>query len=296
MESRKKGKRKDMNQFSEADVIVNVVFLALAMLFLGLRFISCVHIAHRVTRSDYAMLIGWVLVCALSVANIYSTTKGLGLREGVLKSWRNPLARAEYAFAVLYVCPFDLSAMLSAYPTRSIQYPALAAIKVSILLFYLTLAKEELLFRLGIYITLGVVLLSTTALTLVNLFPCRPLSASFQITTPPGTYCIDIVALYISTSPINIVTEVAIFFLPMPILLGMRLPRRQKAILLFTFGTGLFVIVISVLRIEFLLQAAVHRVTKYQPPSVHDLSCRQHFTAFLFRLLHLYLLTHRHRL
>jgi hypothetical protein len=161
-----------MDQFGEADVIVNATFLALATLFLALRFISRIHIAHRVTGSDYAMLIGWVLVCALSVANIYSTTKGLGLREGVLESWRNPLARAEYVFAVLYVCSFSLSGVLSAYLTRPLQYPALAAIKVSILLFYLTLAKEEFLLRLGIYITLGVVLLSTTALTLVNLFPC----------------------------------------------------------------------------------------------------------------------------
>ncbi len=136
----------------------------------------------------------------------------------------------------------------------------------------------------------------TTALTLVNIFPCRPLSASFRITTPPGTYCIDIVALYISTAPINIVTEVAIFFLPMPTLLRMRLPRRQKAILLLTFGTGLFVIVISVLRTEFLLQTAVHRVTKPQPPSVHDLSCRQHFPPFLLLILPLHPLIHHHRL
>lgn len=103
-------------------------------------------------------------------------------------------------------------------------------------------------------------------------------------------------ALYVSTAPINIVTEVAIFFLPMPTLLRMRLPRRQKAILLLTFGTGLFVIVISVLRTEFLLQTAVHRVANPQPPSVHDLSCRQHFTTFLLLILPLYPLIHRHRL
>lgn len=112
MESKKKRKPENMNQFGKADVIVNAVFLALATLFLVLRFTSRMHIAHQVTRSDYAMLIGWVLVCGLSVANIYSTTKGLGLREGVLKSWRNPLARAEYAFAVLYVCSFDMSVVL----------------------------------------------------------------------------------------------------------------------------------------------------------------------------------------
>ncbi|KAF4155493.1 hypothetical protein CNMCM6936_002362 [Aspergillus lentulus] len=249
-----------MNQLGESDVIVNTVFLALATVFVAARFISRMYIVHRVSVSDYAMLIGWVLVSGLSAANIYATTKGLGLREGVLESWRDPLARAEYVFGVLY-------------------YPALAAIKLSILLFYLMLIKEEFVFRLATYITLWVVLLAGFALTLVNLFPCRPLSASFQITTPPGTYCIDIVALYISTATIDIITDVAIVSLPMPVLWRVRLPRRQKVILLLTFGTGVFVIVISVLRTEFLLQKAIQRATKAQPPSVHDLS---YYDAYVF--------------
>lgn len=93
-----------MNQLGESDVIVNTVFLALATVFVAARFISRMYIVHRVSVSDYAMLIGWVLVSGLSAANIYATTKGLGLREGVLESWRDPLARAEYVFGVLYVC------------------------------------------------------------------------------------------------------------------------------------------------------------------------------------------------
>lgn len=147
-------------------------------------------------------------------------------------------------------------------------------------MFYLTLATEQRLFRLGVFITFAVVILAGVALTLVNLFPCRPLSSSFLIQPPPGTYCIDIVALYISTAPINIATDVAIFVLPLPMLWRIRLPRRQKFILMLTFSTGLFVIVISILRTEFLLQTAIFRVTKPQHPSVHDLSCR--YTNFQF--------------
>lgn len=144
-------------------------------------------------------------------------------------------------------------------------------------MFYLTLAKEELSFRIGVLSTLAIVILSGVALTLVNLFPCRPLVASLEITTPPGAHCIDIVALYVSTAPINIVTDIATVLLPLPTLSRMRLPRRQKAILLLTFGTGVFVIVISIIRTEFLLQAAIKRVTKSMPPSVHDLSCKLNF-------------------
>lgn len=156
--------------------------------------------------------------------------------------------------------------------------------------------KEIPLFRLGTYFTLGVVLLSGLALTLVNLFPCRPLFASFLITTPPGTYCIDIIAVYVSTATINIATDVAIFFLPLPILWGMRLPKRQKAILLLTFGTGLFVIASSFLRTDFLLQKAVDRATKPQPPSVHDLSCKLYVISPIVPISLLYPLTHSHRL
>ena len=48
---------------------------------------------------------------------------------------------------------------------------------------------------------------------------------------------------------------------------------KQKIILLLVFGTGLFVTVISVIRTVFLLHAAIARVTKVNPPGVHDLSC-----------------------
>lgn len=93
-----------MDQFGEANVIVTATFLALASSFVALRFISRICILHLLLISDYTMLLGWVLVCALSASNIYATTKGLGLREGVRQGWRVPLARAEYVFAVLYVC------------------------------------------------------------------------------------------------------------------------------------------------------------------------------------------------
>ncbi|KAJ5820021.1 hypothetical protein N7474_005612 [Penicillium riverlandense] len=243
------------NPFGEAVIVANIVFLVLATVFVGLRFTSRIFISRRATAPDYVMLIGWILLVGITAVNIYGASKGLGLFAGVLQSWRRPLARAEYAFPVLY-------------------YPAVTAIKSSILLFYLTLAKGQFLFRVVVLVTFGIVILFGLSLTLVNLFPCRPLSASFLIETPPGTYCIDIVALYISSAPINILTDVAIFFLPMPILWNIRLPRRQKVILLLTFGAGIFVIVISILRTEFLLHAAVERAIKPQPPSVHDLSCK----------------------
>ena len=132
------------------------------------------------------------------------------------------------------------------------------AVKTSILVFYLILTQGEKFFRRANYATLVVTNLAGLALTLVYIFQCNPVGAAFLSTIPPGAECIDIVTLYLS-SPVNIITDLAILFLPMPILTKMRLPRRQKTILVITFGFGFFAIVVDVVRIAFLQQAASSR-------------------------------------
>ena len=137
------------------------------------------------------------------------------------------------------------------------------ATKTSILVFYLTLTKEteEKVFRAATWVTLAVVNIAGLALTFLNIFQCHnPVSASWQNPTPPKAHCTDIVTLYLSSAPVNIITDLAIFFLPMPILTGMRLPLKQKIILVITFSFGFFVAVVDVIRIAELQTAAVSRL------------------------------------
>lgn len=152
------------------------------------------------------------------------------------------------------------------------------AIKTSILVFYLTLTRNQKAYRWANYATLAVVNAAGFALTLLNVFQCRPLSAVFLSTVPSYAHCTDILTLYLSSSPVNITTDLAILFLPMPILTQMRLPYKQKVILVITFGFGFFVAVIDVIRIAFLQRAATSRQLAFK--SVHiqnagslDFSC-----------------------
>lgn len=69
------------NLFGEAVIIVNIVFLVLATVFIGLRFISRIFISRRVTAPDYVRLIGWMLLIGITAVNIYAVLKGLGFRE-----------------------------------------------------------------------------------------------------------------------------------------------------------------------------------------------------------------------
>lgn len=148
------------------------------------------------------------------------------------------------------------------------------ATKTSICLFYLTLSKNQRIFKWSTIATLVVVNLAGTALTFLNIFQCRPVSAAFDDPTPSAAHCIDIVTLYLSSAPVNIITDLALLFLPMPILTSIRLPRNEKMILIVTFSFGAFVAVVDVIRIAYLQSASVARLqdTQYTRESSGDFS------------------------
>lgn len=158
------------------------------------------------------------------------------------------------------------------------------AMKTSILVFYVALFRGERVFRLATYVTLLVVNTAGLVLTFLNIFQCRPVAAALTHPTLPDATCIDIITLFLSSAPINIITDIAILFLPMPNLSRMRLPKKQKIFLIVTFGTGGFVTVVGVLRIVYLESAAIIRAQSFQtaqqdntasePTPSYDLSCR----------------------
>ncbi|KAJ5570470.1 Major facilitator superfamily domain general substrate transporter [Penicillium hispanicum] len=220
---------------------VSVTFFVIASIFVVLRFISRVFVVRKVGLHDYLMLVAWVVDFGFSFSLFYATKNGLGLHSrDVLPENEATLNKANYAFTVLY-------------------NPALMAVKTSILVFYLTLTRNQKVSRWANYVTLAVVNAAGLALTMVNVFQCRPVSAAFLSSIPSYAHCTDILTLYLSSSPVNIITDLAILFLPMPILTHMRLPYKQKVILVITFSFGFFVAVVDVIRIAFLQQAATSR-------------------------------------
>jgi fucose permease len=139
--------------------------------------------------------------------------------------------------------------------TNIFQNPALMATKTSILLFYLTLSKTQKIFRRATIATLIVVNVGGLALTILNITQCRPVAAAWASPVPNSAHCTNIVTIYLSSAPLNIITDLAILFLPMPILTSMRLPKKQKIILVITFGFGIFVAIVDVVRIAYLQDA-----------------------------------------
>lgn len=130
------------------------------------------------------------------------------------------------------------------------------ALKTSILIFYLFLTKTNKIFRWAIFATIAVVNAAGIALTLVNIFQCDPVSAAIRFPTNGNASCFSIVTIYLSSAPVNLITDIAIFFLPLPILTQLRLPRKQKLIVIVTFSFGFFTAVVDVIRVAYLQSAA----------------------------------------
>lgn len=93
------------------------------------------------------------------------------------------------------------------------------------------------------------------------------MSAIFAIPKPEDAHCTDVISLYLSSAPVNICTDIAILVLPMPVLRTLTLPRKQKIILYVTFGFFLFATIIDIVRIAFLQQASVTRLSEIQANS-----------------------------
>ncbi|KAK3714179.1 hypothetical protein LTR37_007981 [Vermiconidia calcicola] len=227
---------------SGAVLAVTVIMLLLTTLFVSLRMLSRAAIVKKVTVDDYLILLAWAIAVGLSSAICFGCAWGLGRHEeNVPNSWQTNLRKANYVFSVLY-------------------QPALMATKTSILAFYLTLPTSNKSFKWACIGTLFVVNAGGLALGLFTVFQCRPVGAAWYVPTPSSAHCTDIITIYLSSTPLNIITDLAILFLPMPILTGMRLPKKQKIVLVITFSFGAFVAVVDVIRIVYLQGAARSRL------------------------------------
>ncbi|XXH03718.1 hypothetical protein Hte_010124 [Hypoxylon texense] len=216
---------------------VTTATLVLATCIVAARLFCRIRIVRSVTWDDYAIVTAWILAFALSFSIDFGASKGLGRHDENISSedW-NTLRRCEYVFSVLY-------------------NPALMATKTSVLIFYLRLSKNtQKVLRLASWIVLAIVNIAGTVLTLINIFQCRPVPAAFD-PFDGSAYCIPLLTEFICSAPVNVVTDLAILALPLPVLTSMRLPRRQKVILIFTFALGVFVTVVDVVRIYYLEQA-----------------------------------------
>jgi hypothetical protein len=111
--------------------------------------------------------------------------------------------------------------------------------KISVLLLYWRLFPRYSSMRMAIYILLGITIGWTVSMTVTNFLLCIPLNAYWNIFYTGPQWCVDEVPYFVTFAGIDLVLDIIIYILPLPELMGLKLPGRQKIALLALFSIGI---------------------------------------------------------
>lgn len=109
--------------------------------------------------------------------------------------------------------------------------------KFSILLFYHRLAPIPW-FRVSVYLLMVLFAGYTLGIIAVMVFPCVPVAKSWDYTITGGR-CVNRTMTLMAAALVNIVGELALLLVPMPILMKLQMPRMQKFGLFCMFAVGM---------------------------------------------------------
>ncbi|KAL4812172.1 hypothetical protein BDW67DRAFT_178966 [Aspergillus spinulosporus] len=215
---------------TQALVVVNTTFLVVMVVCVLMRTVA------RVLNRNYGLddlATSLSVGIAVAIAAIVYPTSSLGLGADMWYLERPKIDRLLYLFVV----------------TINLYIPCLAAIKISILLLYLRIFPNRNL-RIATFVMLAIVSLWGVAYTLVIIWICSPRSYAWLgwDGEHSGT-CLNSMAVQVSHAILNIVFDIIVLGMPLPVLLKLDMSKTKKAGVCMMFLTGSIVTALSIVRV-----------------------------------------------
>ncbi|KAK5682121.1 hypothetical protein LTS10_005246 [Elasticomyces elasticus] len=214
-----------------AVVGTTIAFTVLAAIAVLLRLYTRIKIVSRSGLDDLFISIAMLLSILLTICMCQEVNYGGSRRFATLTSLERK-GFAQWLWASIWV-----------------YYLALGTLKCSILLQYLRIFPQTR-FQMTCYVMLGVVGVYTTWAVFSAIFACTPV-ALFWNESLHGT-CFNRLAVWFSNAVFNITTDIITTVLPLPMLRALRLPQRQRIVLMVVFALGGFSCIVSILRLPSL--------------------------------------------
>ncbi|KAF2180572.1 hypothetical protein K469DRAFT_729814 [Zopfia rhizophila CBS 207.26] len=232
-------------------VIVGITLTSLSTMVVALRYYCRYFRMGVVGATDHLMLVALLLTWGNTAINYYQDIYSRRFRPSQL---RFPEKRPK-AEAALF------GTLLTWYIYRITYVIGLCFVKLSILFFYRAIASH-VTFRRAVYATITFVCLYTLAVTLAGIFQCENPSdawsteAFFSQFDGPGPgrpgrrprRCNSPTKLWVFSAAVNLFSDVIILLLPIPTLLGLRVPINKRLALIGIFSVGIMAIVASCVR------------------------------------------------
>ncbi|KAJ0161957.1 hypothetical protein CTA2_5321 [Colletotrichum tanaceti] len=151
---------------------------------------------------------------------------------------------------------------------------SISTLKASILFFYIRVfSMVSSTFTIVLWATQAFNLAFCIAFTVANLNQCRPFRNAWEAWDGkhPG-YCINVYAMFISHAVINIALDVWMIVLPVTQILWLNLRKRQKAEIVLMFGLGVFITIVSAIRLRVLISLEGFKDPTYDAFYLHTWS------------------------
>ncbi|KAJ6184423.1 hypothetical protein N7519_005724 [Penicillium mononematosum] len=223
-------------------LVVTAVLTTISIVIVAMRFYARLGLMKITGREDWAILISLIfsiIYLALVAAQLHYK---MGVHSALLSS---------------HVLQQQLKCLWAAIPMYN---ASLAFTKFSILFQYLRIFPGKP-FRLACYAMMAIVATYSSWAFVSGFVNCVPV-AKFWNKDLPGN-CLSFEALWFFNASMNIVTDIALLVLPMPLLSKLQLPRTQKIALMGVFAIGILVVVTSILRLSSLREVAKSPDTSY---------------------------------
>ncbi|KAF1941214.1 hypothetical protein EJ02DRAFT_466686 [Clathrospora elynae] len=230
-------------------VIVGATLTSLSTIIVGLRYYCRYFLMGSVSASDHLMFTALVLSWGNFVVNYLQDQSSSKSRPSFFRiPEKRPLIENTVRMTLITWWVYRMSYIL-----------ALCFVKLSILFFYRAIASQRT-FRRLVYATMVFVCVYTFAACMASAFQCQNPADAWSTTDyfaqfdrVPSTKrrklkCLDPAKLFILSSAANLLSDVIIMMLPIPTILKLRIPLRNRLALIGVFAIGIIAIVASSVR------------------------------------------------
>ncbi|KAJ6072431.1 hypothetical protein N7467_010516 [Penicillium canescens] len=107
----------------------------------------------------------------------------------------------------------------------------------------------------------GFCVVTWLACLLTHICLCAPVERNWQIKPYPGDNCTLRGPLYIVIAVFNVLSDLCIILIPIPILAKLQVPLQRKLILVIMFSSGIFIMICTVLRAYYSLTSITNLPT-----------------------------------
>ncbi|KAH8689164.1 putative plasma membrane protein Pth11-like protein [Talaromyces proteolyticus] len=228
----------DIPDISDKLVYPSIVFAVVTPLVVLARFVS------RKWFSGILGLDDWVIIVSSMIAEVVSIQMLL-ICEGAFGKHIDQIEDKQI-----------IAKTLKVYFVAQLLYKVnLGLTKTSILFLYLRIFVTRW-FQRTCQICLAIVIAFTIGTVMSSIFQCTPVARAFDH-SKEGT-CINMTTFWYLNAGFNILSDLVLIFLPIPVIVKLQLPTQQKILLCGIFAVGIFVCITSILRLSSLNIATSH--------------------------------------